>query len=40
MAFAEYDHYDALGLATLVRTGQVSASELLHEAIRRVEVPN
>lgn len=33
--FAEYDNYDALGLANLVRAKQVSASELLEEAIER-----
>jgi amidase len=36
VAFAEYGHYDALGLAELVRTGQVSAAELLDEALARV----
>src|ERR1700693_2150499 len=35
MAFREYGSYDAVGLATLVRTRQVSASELLDEAIAR-----
>ena len=35
MAFAEYGRYDALGLAELVRTGQVSAAELLDEALAR-----
>ena len=35
--FAEYDDYDALGLGELVRTGDVSASELLDEAIARCE---
>lgn len=33
--FVEYGNYDALGLAELVRTGEVSASELLDEAIAR-----
>src|SRR5581483_8734572 len=35
MAFKEYGGYDALGLADLVRRKQVSASELLDEAIAR-----
>ena len=33
--FAEYDRYDALGLADLVRRQEVSAGELLSEAIER-----
>ncbi|MGH8597021.1 MAG: amidase, partial [Gammaproteobacteria bacterium] len=37
MAFDEYDQYDALGLAELVRTKQISAREVLDEAIRRAE---
>src|SRR4030088_3507083 len=35
MAFSEYDSYDGFGLAEFVRTKQVSASELLDEAIAR-----
>jgi amidase len=35
MAFKEYGSYDGLGLAELVRKRQVSASELLDEAIAR-----
>ena len=35
MAFKEYGNYDAVGLADLVRKKQVSASELLDEAIAR-----
>jgi Asp-tRNA(Asn)/Glu-tRNA(Gln) amidotransferase A subunit family amidase len=35
--FKEYDNYDAVGLAELVRTRQVSPEELLEEAIARVE---
>jgi amidase len=35
VAFAEYGRYDALGLAELVRTGQVSAADLLDEALAR-----
>src|SRR5262249_4794395 len=38
--FAEYDSYDALGLAELVRAKQVSAEELLDEAIARAERVN
>jgi amidase len=40
MSINEYAQYDALGLAELVRTGQVSATELLDEALRRVERHN
>ncbi len=32
-AFAEYPQYDAIGLAALIRAGQVSAAEVLDEAI-------
>jgi len=35
--FKEYDDYDALGLAELVAKGDVSADELLDEAIERTE---
>src|ERR1700726_2830259 len=35
MAFREYGSYDAVGLADLVRKKQVSATELLDEAIAR-----
>ena len=38
--FADYEHYDALGLADLVRRRQVSADELLDAAIARVEARN
>jgi amidase len=38
--FKEYDQYDATGLAELVKTGQVSAAELLDEAIDRAEKVN
>ena len=37
MAFSEYGNYDAVGLADLVRKKQVSAAELLDEAIVRTE---
>lgn len=35
--FAEYERYDAIGLAELVRAKQVSASEVLEAAIARIE---
>lgn len=35
--FKEYDNYDAVGLAQLVRNGDVSPEELLDEAMARVE---
>src|SRR5437762_12964907 len=35
MAFSEYGSYDGMGLAELVRKKQVSARELLDEAIAR-----
>ena len=37
MSFKEYDNYDALGLAELVKNKEVSAGELLEEAIQRTE---
>ena len=37
MSFAEYASYDGLGLAELVRKGEVSARELVDEAIARIE---
>jgi len=37
MAFKEYSDYDGLGLAELVRTRQVTPTELLDEAIARTE---
>jgi len=40
MPFDEYRNYDALGLADLVRSGQVSAEELVETAIRRAETVN
>ncbi|HEV2651101.1 MAG TPA: amidase family protein [Rhizomicrobium sp.] len=40
MGFAEYAKYDGLGLAHLVRKGEVSPSELLEEAITRIERHN
>ena len=38
--FAEYDSYDALGLAALVKAGEVSATEVLEAAIARIEARN
>ncbi len=37
MSFTEYPAHDGLGLANLVRNKEVSASELVEEAIRRAE---
>ena len=37
MGFKEYDNFDALGLAELVKKKEVSAEELLEEAIQRTE---
>ncbi|MCA9975287.1 MAG: amidase [Anaerolineales bacterium] len=37
MAFSEYGDYDAVGLAALVRAGEISALEVLEEAIARAE---
>ncbi|HEX4681836.1 MAG TPA: amidase [Gemmatimonadaceae bacterium] len=39
-SFPEYEQYDALGLADLVRTKQISADELLDSAIERVDTRN
>jgi amidase len=36
----DYEQYDALGLAALVRTGEVSPEELLEAAIARIEAHN
>ena len=38
--FAEYESYDALGLAALMKAGEVSAAEVLDAAIARVEARN
>ncbi len=38
--FTAYDDYDAVGLAQLVAAGEVSAGELLDEAVRRTEAVN
>jgi amidase len=39
-SFPEYDRYDALGLAELIASKQVSASEVLEAAIARIEALN
>ena len=39
-AFTEYEHHDGLGLANLVRRGEVTADELLDAAIERVDARN
>jgi len=38
--FTEYDRYDGLGLAELVRKGEVTPAELCEEAISRIERVN
>lgn len=38
--FSEYDRYDALGLAELIRKGEVTPAELVEEAIDRIESLN
>lgn len=38
--FAEYDQFDALGLAELIREGKISAGEVCEEAIGRAEALN
>ncbi len=40
MRFPEYDDHDAIGLAELVRSGQVAPSELLDAAVERIEARN
>ncbi|MGD9211287.1 MAG: amidase [Desulfobacteraceae bacterium] len=37
---AEYENYDAMGLAELVQTGQITPTELLEDAIERIETIN
>ena len=39
-AFSEYGNYDGLGLAELVRKGDVTPTELVEEAIQRIETHN
>ena len=38
--FPEFDRYDGLGLAELVRRRDVSPGELVEESIRRIEARN
>ena len=40
MGFEDYDDYDAIGLAELVRTGEVSPIELLDAAAERIAARN
>ncbi|MFX8597347.1 amidase family protein, partial [Acinetobacter baumannii] len=40
MGFAQYADYDGLGLAHLVKTGEVSPAELVEAAIERIERHN
>lgn len=37
MAFSDYDEHDGIGLAALVRGGEVSATEMVTAAIERIE---
>ena len=38
--FVEYDQYDGIGLAGLIRTGEIKAAEVCEEAIDRAEAYN
>ncbi|MCH2171790.1 amidase [Myxococcota bacterium] len=40
MSFNEYESYDALGLAELVRNGEISPNEILDEALARMDALN
>ena len=40
MSFSEYEQHDAIGLADLIRRGEVSAAEVIDAAIARVEARN
>ncbi|MBM3570710.1 MAG: amidase [Alphaproteobacteria bacterium] len=40
MAFSDYEKYDGLGLAELVKRGEVAAEELVEAAIERIEARN
>lgn len=40
MQFQEYRQYDAVGLAELIRTGAVSADEVLQAALARLDEVN
>ena len=39
-SFAEYEQYDGIGLAKLVKNGEIKATELCEEAINRAEKLN
>ncbi|HOP40113.1 MAG TPA: amidase family protein [Geobacteraceae bacterium] len=39
-SFPDYDHYDGIGLAKLVKDGEISSLEICEEAIRRTEKLN
>ena len=39
-SFAKYEQYDGIGLAELVKNGDIKATELLEEAINRAEALN
>jgi len=38
--FVEYDQYDAIGLADLIKSGEIKAAEVCEEAIGRAEASN
>ena len=40
IAFADYVRHDGLGLAALVRRGEIGASELLETALARIDEVN
>ena len=40
LTFSDYEQHDALGLASLIRGGELSASEVLEAAIARAEARN
>jgi amidase len=40
MRFPEYEAYDAVGLAKLIRQGEISSAEVLETAIERIELLN
>lgn len=39
-SFDEYDQFDGIGLANIIREKQISAVEVIEEAIRRAEELN
>lgn len=40
MGFVEYEQYDGLGLAELIRSGEVTAADVIEAAIERIEERN